>query len=527
MKKLARVPGLKYTFYGIFCLFFSAFLTAGAGLLYCVDKGFYVSAPPEDAGFDWFAYNMRYPFGIIAVSCAVMAVLLLIFVLIGAGRRRGDDELHMRKIDRIPYEFCLLIYGGLIFGAVTLCVSVLGDLAFWNLFIIIPLLLISSLFLEELLISTAIRYKADTLFKNTLLYRIYLLMREAYDNFALVWKLIFIGICYIVVTYFTFERGGMAMLVIWGLFSIVICVLLGAGVVYINKLDKGSKDLASGNIEHKIDTAGMFKQFADIGDNLNHISDGLTKAVAEKTRSERLRTELITNVSHDIKTPLTSIINYVDLLKRGNLSEPQRAEYLSVLERQSQKLKKLIVDLVEASKAITGNISANPVPTNINELIKQSVAEYEDRFTDKELELIISLPEEPVTVSADGRLTWRIFDNLLSNICKYSMRGTRVYIELAQNNNTASMIFKNISDTVLNVSPDELVERFVRGDSSRSTEGSGLGLSIASSLAELQHGKLILEVDGDLFKATLTLPQTAQEQTNESISESTSSLTGS
>ncbi|MBP5657322.1 MAG: HAMP domain-containing histidine kinase [Clostridia bacterium] len=526
MKRLARLPGLKYTFYGVFCLFFSTFIAAATGFIYCITRGHFNSAPPEGAGFESFAYGMRYIFGVITVSCGVIAALMLIFVLIGAGRRRGDDELHTRKIDRIPYEFCIAIYGALIYGIVYLCIKVLQDPGLWNLFVIVPLLLLGSLFFEELCISTAIRYKSDTLFKNSFTYRVFALLKQIYDHFTPSWKLTLAAAAYFGATYYVFSYMNAVLLTVWGLLSIVLCVLTGASAVFLDSIKQGSKELAAGNLEHKIDTVGMFSRFAEIGDDLNHISEGMSKAVSEKTRSERLRTELITNVSHDIKTPLTSIVNYVDLLKRGNLSESQRAEYLSVLDRQSQKLKKLVVDLVEASKAITGNITANPAPTNLNELVNQSVAEYADRFAEKSLEAIVAMPENAVTANADGRLTWRIFDNLLGNICKYSMPGTRVYTELAQNENTASVVFKNISETVLNISPDELVERFVRGDSSRSTEGSGLGLSIATSLAEIQQGRLAIDVDGDLFKASLYLPLAAEDM-NESISDITSSLTGS
>ncbi len=527
MKKLARLPGLKYTFYGVFCLFFSTFIAAGAGFIYCVAHDFYYTAPSDGSEFDSFAFGMRYGFGIIAVSCGVIAALLLIFVLIGAGRRRRDDVLHTRKIDRIPYELCLAIYGSLIYGIVYVCIKVLEKPGLWNLFVIVPLLLLGSLFFEELMISTAIRYKGDTLFKNSFTYRIYALIRQIFDHMSPSWKLTVAAAAYFGATYYIFTYRNAILLAVWGVVSIILCVLAGASAVFLDSIKHGTKELAGGNVEHKIDTDGMFALFAEIGDGLNHISEGLSKAVTEKTRSERLRTELITNVSHDIKTPLTSIVNYVDLLKRENISESQRAEYLDVLDRQSQKLKKLIVDLVEASKAITGNITAAPVPTNLNELVKQSVAEYSDRFSERSLDPIIEMPGSAVTAYADGRLTWRIFDNLLGNICNYSMPGTRVYIEMAQNENTASVTFKNISATVLNISPDELVERFVRGDASRSTEGSGLGLSIATSLAEIQHGKLNIEVDGDLFKATLYLPQATDEEMNESISDITSPRTGS
>ena len=223
-------------------------------------------------------------------------------------------------------------------------------------------------------------------------------------------------------------------------------------------------------------------------------------------KSERLKTELITNVSHDIKTPLTSIVNYVDLLKKEDLPERAR-EYLAVLDRQSSRLKKLTEDLVEASKASTGNMSVSLQPLVVNEIILQAVGEYDEKLTAGKLEVIVSTFEGNLTAMADSRLLWRVLDNLLSNVCKYAMAGSRVYIDLGRNEGRVVLSMKNVSRDRLNISPDELMERFVRGDASRHTEGSGLGLNIARSLMELMGGTFSIAVDGDLFKAELTLPQ--------------------
>ncbi|MBQ7758241.1 sensor histidine kinase, partial [Anaerotignum sp.] len=222
-------------------------------------------------------------------------------------------------------------------------------------------------------------------------------------------------------------------------------------------------------------------------------------------KSERLKTELITNVSHDIKTPLTSIINYVDLLKKENL-EGQAAEYIEVLDRQSRRLKKLTEDLVEASKASTGNLKVNLVPTDMGELVAQAVAEYEEKLEKAKLEVVINGSKTPVFAMVDGNLTWRVFSNLLSNACKYSQTGTRVYIDIKEESPFVTVSMKNISKDALNIPAEELMERFVRGDSSRHTEGSGLGLNIAQSLVGLQKGKFTLEIEGDLFKAYIKFP---------------------
>ena len=239
-------------------------------------------------------------------------------------------------------------------------------------------------------------------------------------------------------------------------------------------------------------------------------------------KSERLKTELITNVSHDIKTPLTSIINYVDLLKKEELTG-QAAEYVEVLDRQSRRLKKLTEDLVEASKASTGNIKANLMPTDMGELVSQAVAEYEEKLELAKLEVIVNETEEPLYAMVDGNLTWRVLSNLLSNACKYSQTGTRVYIDLKKEEAFVTVSMKNISKDALNIPVEELMERFVRGDSSRHTEGSGLGLNIAQSLVNLQKGKFTLEIEGDLFKAYMKFPEAEPpappEEKTESIAE--------
>lgn len=221
-------------------------------------------------------------------------------------------------------------------------------------------------------------------------------------------------------------------------------------------------------------------------------------------KSERFKTELITNVSHDIKTPLTSIINYVDLIKKENPENENIKNYIEVLDRQSGRLKKLIEDLVEASKASTGSLAVNLAESDVSVLLSQTVGEFDERLKAAGLTAVLGLPEKPVLIMADGRHLWRVFDNLMNNICKYSQKGTRVYLDVAESSGTVTVIFKNISAYELNISGEELTERFVRGDRSRNTEGSGLGLSIARSLTELQDGTLDIDIDGDLFKVTLT-----------------------
>ena len=270
-------------------------------------------------------------------------------------------------------------------------------------------------------------------------------------------------------------------------------------------LSKGTRQIAQGDLEYQVPTKYLFGCFRDFADQLNALAGAAQQAAARQLRSERMKTELITNVSHDIKTPLTSIINYVDLMQKPH--SPEEGEiYLEVLSRQSLRLKKLVDDLMDMSKASTGNMTLEVSRVDAAEAINQALGEFADKLTLAQLIPVFRPPEVPVYMMADGKLVWRVMSNLLSNAVKYALPGTRLYIDLARVDNRVMISMKNISREELNVSADELLERFVRGDASRNTEGSGLGLNIAQSLMELQHGQLQLLVDGDLFKVTLLFP---------------------
>lgn len=289
-------------------------------------------------------------------------------------------------------------------------------------------------------------------------------------------------------------------------YNVALFVALCFGAWQMKSLKAAGERMVRGEIDEKIDTQQMYWEFKKHAENLNSIGDGMAAAVEQRMKSERLKTELITNVSHDIKTPLTSIVNYVDLLQKPHTPE-QESEYLEVLDRQSKRLKKLTEDLVEASKASTGNMNVNIVSTSSRELIEQSLAEYGARMEQGMLTVITNIPDPAPRAMADGRLLWRVLDNLFNNVVKYAMPNTRVYIDAAADGGEVIISVKNISRDPLNISADELMERFVRGDSSRHTEGSGLGLNIVQSLITLMHGKFSLSVDGDLFKAEIRLPE--------------------
>ena len=257
-------------------------------------------------------------------------------------------------------------------------------------------------------------------------------------------------------------------------------------------------------MDYKIDIAGLSEEQKDIAENINSIGEGLDRALEKSIKSERLKTDLITNVSHDIKTPLTSIINYVELLKQENFQDPKIQRYIEILEAKSQRLKTLTVDVVEASKVSSGNITLEFMNINFVEMIQQTSGEFEEKFKARNLTEVLTLPEEEVIIRVDGRRMWRVLENIYNNAAKYAMEGTRVYADLKVVDGKAVFSLKNISQQPLNISADELTERFIRGDISRSTEGSGLGLSIAKTLTEMQGGKFELYLDGDLFRVTIT-----------------------
>ncbi|NLC45416.1 MAG: sensor histidine kinase, partial [Clostridiales bacterium] len=392
-------------------------------------------------------------------------------------------------------------------------VSDIGHLLFIGamLIFIIPLFLLACM-------SFATRYKLGGWWKNTIIFRIlhfvYRVLRRLglgikylLDHVSLLWKAILGLVTISFLEFFVFlvsDPYNIGVLIIfWIIGKLIFIPIILYIIISLQKLLVGSQEIANGDLNHHIDTKRLLWDFKRYGENLNNISSGMSNAVEERMKSERLKTELITNVSHDIKTPLTSIINYVDLIKREEIEDVTIKGYVDVLDRQSYRLKKLIDDLADASKASTGNLAVNSARTEVGVLLTQTTGEYEEKMRDNDLELVLNQPEEEIFIMADGRLLWRVFDNLMGNICKYSQAGTRAYLNLEKSNGRAIITFRNISKYALNISSDELMERFVRGDSSRTTEGSGLGLSIAKSLVELQNGELDLIIDGDLFKVIL------------------------
>ncbi len=474
---------------------------------------------------------------------AVGTLACLVFVFVSAGRRKGSEGASLNVADRLPLDLYAAICWAAVFGLLLAVVAVADTMIdnTWPFLVtrngVMFVVTVAICAYTGILIAlapflsfaTRLKVGGGIWWRNTLICWV---CRLCWRVIKWCWGLVkrFFGwiwymlrkipvvpgaalIAFIVIfvnfLLFVWMRGSYystAPVFFMFLFDLVIFVAICFGAWQMKSLKAAGERMARGEIDEKIDTQHMYWEFKHHAENLNSIGDGMAAAVEQRMKSERLKTELITNVSHDIKTPLTSIVNYVDLLQKPHTPE-QESEYLEVLDRQSKRLKKLTEDLVEASKASTGNMNVNIVRTNTREIIEQSLAEYGRRMEQGNLTVIVNIPDEPPHAMADGRLLWRVLDNLFNNVVKYALPGTRVYITSELDGGEAVISVKNISRDPLNISAEELMERFVRGDASRHTEGSGLGLNIAQSLVNLMHGKFSLSVDGDLFKAEIRLPK--------------------
>ncbi len=462
-----------------------------------------------------YGYRFAYLFFVIIAVSAVFMLASFVFLMCAAGHRKETDEIMLTWLDRIPtdlYTGIVLIVESLLLAGMTEISYRIYDGFFWSFWFFAGVFAAGILGMMCLL-SIAVRVKTKTIWKNTIIGKIIRVCwrfgKNTIEQIPMAGKaaVIYVGlsILELIVIAITGYAPG-AEVFFWMIGKVLLAVFLLRVVSELRKLQDAGKHIAAGEVDYKVDTTKMLSDFKEHGENLNHIGDGISKAVDERMKSERFKTELITNVSHDIETPLTSIINYVDLLQKEELNNPTAQEYLEVLDRQSSRLKKLIEDLIEASKASTGNLSVQMERCEAGVFLVQTVGEFKEKTDAANLELIIKKPEEPVYIMADGRHFWRIIDNMMNNICKYAQPGTRVYINLEQAFGTLTITFRNTSRAPLNISSEELMERFVRGDSSRNTEGNGLGLNIAKSLTELMQGTFKLIVDGDLFKVVLTFP---------------------
>lgn len=496
-------------------------------------------------------FNGAMPIFIVSM---IFCLLSVIYIIMAAGRKKSYDGIYINTFNSIPYDIILVVYGLILSGELCLLDdmrigfndSLLGffyDLIFESSYgaswigksLVVMLMFMVLAFATAAVISTtSVRLKTGDILKNTIVVRavkwlfefvkgifrktrkILIYLRNNV-NIYFKWLGIFIVISIIEFMVCAKAENMSFMGSMWFFEKLVLTVILVIAIVNMSKLKKGAQIIASGESDYEVDTENMLWEFKKHGENLNQIRDGIQVAVDDRMKSEKMKTELITNVSHDIKTPLTSIINYVDLLSKEELHNEKAEEYIEVLQRQSAKLKKLIQDLIDASKASTGNMPVELGEMDVRVLLDQVMGESEEKFDQKGMKLVSTYHTDSTMVMADGKHMWRVFENLVVNILKYGQENTRVYIDVEESGfskeNDGFVVvepmikvsIKNISRDELNISGDELMERFVRGDSSRNTEGSGLGLSIAGSLMEIQGGKLQIIVDGDLFKVVLLL----------------------
>lgn len=445
----------------------------------------------------------------LTVLAALLSLFFFCFSMASAGHWAGHEGIHLTWLDKIPADVWLLVL---------LCTFFIGWEAFYyewgRVFFCAALVPLVLLFL----CAFAAQCKAGTVLRSALIGRIarflwrivraiFRALLHTLARLPLVWKTALVGLVIAGAEFLLYINDFYR--VRYGVFLMMKIIELLA-VLYIavslRALQKGGEKLARGDFSSPIDTRYLLWDFKRYGQELNDVQGGLEQAVQEQMKAEHLKTELITNVSHDIKTPLTSIVNYVDLLKKEDMPSPAAREYIAVLDRQSHRLKKLTEDLVEASKASSGALNVELQPTDVNVLLSQIEGEYQERLAACHLTLVTQPPAPGTMIQADSRLLSRVMDNLVSNVCKYAMENTRVYVTAAVRDGQAVISFKNVSRDELNISPDELMERFVRGDASRHSEGSGLGLSIARSLVQLQGGTFALSIDADLFRADIVFP---------------------
>ena len=442
----------------------------------------------------------------LTVLCGLLTLFCFCFSMASAGHWQNHEGIHLTWLDKIPADVWIIALPSAFFIGWDTFYSEWGQILFCAALIPVTLLFLCVF---------AAQCKAGTVIRGSLTARVLRLLWRILRGVALwlwritagiplVWKtaLVTAALAFLeFILYVSPSRDPLFLVV-----KVLEILAVLAIALNLRTLEKNGKQLSEGDLSTPVDTKRLFGAFRRYGQAMNRLQSGMESAVQEQMRAERMKTELITNVSHDIKTPLTSIVNYVDLLKKEDIPSPAAREYITVLDRQSKRLKKLTEDLVEASKASSGALPVDLQPTDVSVLFSQITGEYQDRLADCHLTLVTQPPAGQPVVLADSKLLSRVMDNLVSNICKYAMPETRVYVSGVTADGQMTMSFKNISRAELNISPDELMERFVRGDTSRHTEGSGLGLSIAQSLVHLMGGTFRLSIDADLFRADVTLP---------------------
>ena len=491
-----------------------------------VDTKFSVADSMADEAENYETYSkLMFPMLAGAIFGSVLWLIGMVWLTVTAGRKPKDEEIHLNGFDRWYTEIAAgavigIWLAGTIISGTLIANSSLGY-SYAVVTVIVTCLICGTYTMAWFLIgylSLVRRIKAGTLWKNSLIRKVLKWIgkcsgkladfaRAFSRNTAEKIKVLLVGGAFLFLQFLIIGCGFTGA----GVFLIILLIVDAAAVIFIiRKADgldlimDGLKKISDGELQYKIKTDTLTGKQKVMAEYINNIGSGLDAAVENSLKKERMQTELITNVSHDLKTPLTSIINYVDLMKRENPTDPKIQEYLRILDEKSQRLKVLTEDVVEASKASTGNIKLEMNDIDFVEMVQQVIGEFEEKFQEKNLTMMVHFTDEPSIIYADGQRMWRVLENVFGNVVKYAMEGTRVYAEISNRNKKVTFSLKNISAQPLNISADELTERFIRGDVARNTEGSGLGLSIAKSLTELQGGEFKLHLDGDLFKVMIT-----------------------
>lgn len=478
-------------------------------------------------------YTFYQKYGLALELGVVFFFLLLIVQLIYLSCTAGKQErqpVAAGLSDRVPTEIwlllCMIMLGIVTFDArdVTAYVLAKEERTLYQVALATGIGgIVCSILVLSVWLSIIYRIRNKNLWSGSLIFR---WRKGLWDNgwqISGADRLRIAMVCYIVcnvgivLAYFLYYGHSDLIKVLLFVCFLVVQVLAGIGMRRIlqdsRKLLQGIEKIKEGELNESVVVDERTRLFQELAEGVNHLRDGLQNAVETSLKDERMKTELITNVSHDLKTPLTSIINYINLLKEQKMPTQEAEHYIEVLDQKAQRLRHLTEDLVEAAKATSGNVELEMMPLAFDELMRQSIGEFEDKYSKKNLSLLATYPEEPVTILADGRRLFRVMENVLQNAYKYSLEGTRVYADLVCDGKVAAFTLKNISAAKLNISPEELMERFTRGDAARSTEGSGLGLSIAKDLVRLQGGTFGIQLDGDLFKIVITFPQYISQDT--------------
>lgn len=491
-----------------------------------VDTKFSVADSMADEAENYETYSkLMFPMLAGAIFGSVLWLICMVWLTVTAGRRPEDEEIHLNGFDRWYTEIAAGTVIGIWLAGTIISGTLIANSSLGYSHVVVTVIVICLIcgtytmawFLIGYL-SLVRRIKAGTLWKNSLIRKVLKWIgkcsgkladfaRAFSRNTAEKIKVLLVGGAFLFLQFLiigcVFSGAGVFLL---ALMAVDVAVMIFA----IRKADgldlimDGLKKISDGELQYKIKTDTLTGKQKVMAEYINNIGSGLDAAVENSLKKERMQTELITNVSHDLKTPLTSIINYVDLMKRENPTDPKIQEYLRILDEKSQRLKVLTEDVVEASKASTGNIKLEMNDIDFVEMVQQVIGEFEEKFKEKNLTMMVHFTDEPSIIYADGQRMWRVLENVFGNVVKYAMEGTRVYAEISNRNKKVTFSLKNISAQPLNISADELTERFIRGDVARNTEGSGLGLSIAKSLTELQGGEFKLYLDGDLFKVMIT-----------------------